>query len=48
MLICADIAERWPSGLRRSLGKRVHGNVSGVQIPFSPPGLVLRRTTSRM
>jgi hypothetical protein len=29
--------ERWPSGLRRPPGKRVHGNVSGVRIPFSPP-----------
>lgn len=29
--------EKWPSGLRRSPGKRVHGNVSGVRIPSSPP-----------
>ncbi len=29
--------DRWPSGLRRTPGKRVHGNVSGVQIPLYPP-----------
>ncbi len=29
--------ERWPSGLRRTLGKRVNRNVSQVQILSSPP-----------
>ena len=29
--------ERWPSGLRRTPGKRVHRKVSGVRIPVSPP-----------
>lgn len=29
--------EGWPSGLRRTPGKRVHGNVSGVRIPVPPP-----------
>ena len=29
--------ERWPSGLRRTLGKRVCGNVPWVRIPLSPP-----------
>src|ERR1700754_2812192 len=30
--------ERWPSGLRRTLGKRVYGNtVPWVRIPLSPP-----------
>ncbi len=28
--------ERWPSGLRRTLGKRVYGNVPWVRIPPSP------------
>ena len=28
--------ERWPSGLRRTPGKRVGGNSSGVRIPVSP------------
>ena len=28
---------RWPSGLRRTLGKRVYGNVPRVRIPLSPP-----------
>ena len=28
---------RWPSGLRRPLGKRVYGNVPRVRIPLSPP-----------
>jgi biopolymer transport protein ExbB len=28
--------ERWPSGLRRTLGKRVGSNVSRVRIPVSP------------
>lgn len=28
--------ERWPSGRRRTLGKRVNGNVSWVRIPFFP------------
>ena len=27
---------RWPSGLRRTLGKRVNGNRFGVRIPSSP------------
>ena len=31
----AAATERWPSGLRRTLGKRVYSNVSGVRIPFS-------------
>src|SRR5204862_6560873 len=31
------VAERWPSGRRRTLGKRVYGNVSWVRIPPSPP-----------
>ena len=30
-------AERWPSGLRRTLGKRVYRKVSRVRIPVSPP-----------
>ena len=29
--------ERWPSGLRRTLGKRVGETLSWVRIPFSPP-----------
>src|SRR5262249_28261225 len=30
--------ERWPSGLRRTLGKRVYGNtVPWGRIPLSPP-----------
>src|SRR5882724_477333 len=34
--------ERWPSGRRRTLGKRVYGNVSWVRIPPSPPTLCYR------
>src|SRR4029077_10285132 len=38
--------ERWPSGLRRTLGKRVYVNsVPWVRIPLSPP--TLRGTTMR-
>src|ERR1700691_533809 len=29
--------ERWPSGLRRTLGKRVYRKVPWVRIPLSPP-----------
>ncbi len=29
--------EGWPSGLRRTPGKRVGSNVSRVRIPFPPP-----------
>lgn len=29
--------EGWPSGLRRTPGKRVHRKVSGVRIPVPPP-----------
>jgi hypothetical protein len=32
--------EGWPSGLRRTPGKRVGSNVSGVQIPFLPPSIL--------
>ena len=32
-----EILERWPSGLRRTLGKRVYAiSVPGVRIPSSP------------
>ena len=31
--------ERWPSGLRRTLGKRVYRKVPWVRIPLSPPSL---------
>ena len=34
--------ERWPSGLRRTPGKRVGGNASGVRIPVFPFLLILR------
>src|SRR5207244_13134501 len=33
--------ERWPSGRRRTLGKRVYGNVSRVRIEPSPPFVVV-------
>src|SRR5438477_9493009 len=33
--------ERWPSGRRRTLGKRVYGNVSWVRIPPSPPVMLV-------
>ena len=32
-------SERWPSGLRRTPGKRVHRKVSGVRIPPPPPNI---------
>src|ERR1700679_1361970 len=36
--ICASqTGERWPSGLRRTLGKRVYRKVPWVRIPLSPP-----------
>ncbi len=36
--------ERWPSGLRRTLGKRVYRKVPWVRIPLSPPpSLLLQR-----
>src|SRR5258706_11213618 len=45
------IPERWPSGRRRTLGKRVYGNVSWVRIPPSPPNVLdealLRRADQR-
>src|SRR5258706_1953010 len=45
------IPERWPSGRRRTLGKRVYGNVSWVRIPPSPPNVLdealLRRADRR-
>lgn len=31
------VAEIWPSGLRRTIGNRVEGNLSRVRIPVSPP-----------
>ena len=34
---CGAPAEGWPSGLRRTPGKRVHRKVSGVRIPLPPP-----------
>src|SRR3954469_21973415 len=34
------VRERCPSGRRRTLGKRVYGNVSWVRIPPSPPTLL--------
>ncbi len=39
MLIYLSIAENWPSGRRRTLGKRVRGNPSGVRISCSPPSI---------
>src|SRR6185436_11002524 len=37
----STLAERWPSGLRRTLGKRVNVNsVSRVRIPLSPPASI--------
>ena len=38
-------AEGWPSGLRRTTGNRVHGNVSGVRIPLPPPFSFLKPGT---
>ena len=35
--------ERWPSGLRRTLGKRVYGNVSRVRIPSSLQGYIQQK-----
>src|SRR2546421_6754271 len=40
-------SERWPSGRRRTLGKRVYGNVSWVRIPPSPPVLLDEALLSR-
>lgn len=34
--------EGWPSGLRRTPGKRVDSNVSGVRIPVPPPTFLVR------
>lgn|GEM_PF-3081013 len=31
------LEERWPSGLRRTPGKRVERKLSGVRIPVAPP-----------
>lgn len=36
---CGAPAEGWPSGLRRTPGKRVHRKVSRVRIPLPPPHL---------
>ena len=33
--------ERWPRGLRRTLGKRVYGNVPWVRIPPSPQTTII-------
>jgi hypothetical protein len=33
----APNTEKWPSGLRRTLGKRVEGNLTQVRILSSPP-----------
>ena len=38
-----DYTETWPSGLRRTLGKRVYSNVSGVRIPSSLQRRLLER-----
>ena len=38
--------ERWPSGLRRTPGKRVGGNASGVRISLSPPDLARAQSDS--
>src|ERR1700741_2272199 len=41
--------ERWPSGLRRTLGKRVDVNsVPWVRIPLSPPHPSLSRCSEKM
>ncbi len=41
--------ERWPSGLRRTLGKRVYRKVPWVRIPLSPPlSLPLQRLPARI
>ena len=39
--MCNIFLVRWPSGLRRSLGKRVYGNVPRVRIPLSPPKITV-------
>ena len=31
-----EVLERWPSGLRRTPGKRVYRKVTRVRIPVSP------------
>ncbi len=42
-------SERWPSGLRRTLGKRVYRKVPWVRIPLSPPtSLRLQRLCARI
>jgi hypothetical protein len=37
--VCRFHRERWPSGLRRTLGKRVYRKVPWVRIPLSPPAV---------
>jgi hypothetical protein len=35
--VCLFFLERWPSGLRRTLGKRVYvSDITRVRIPLSP------------
>ena len=39
--------EGWPSGRRRTPGKRVGSNVSGVRIPLLPPRYAFRASCGK-